>query len=184
MTDRMAFRSNHEWSAANGDELFGGFARVLKYGCSGVVYRDNAVVRATARSRFQTTSDPRLAPLIPPKVTSGEGKPRWTQERIDALPRTSGSLTRIGDALVRDRNGNPAVKCLCSGGSARCRRETVVAAPLWANAGRRPQSCQQCASKRKGRGYTVAITEKGYAHARDFASKERENQKAQEGEAA
>lgn len=144
------------------------FARVLVPAPCGTRYRSMAPARATARSRFQVTSDEGLVPLVPPEVTSGEERPRWTQERIDALPRTSGSLTRLGDNVVRASNGSISVKCSCSGGSERCRKQTIVPAVIWANAGRRPMSCQRCADKRKARQFTP----KGTATARAFISAE------------
>jgi hypothetical protein len=134
----------------------GEFARVLTTAPCGTRYRDAPLTRATSRSRFQTP-DEDLAPMVAPLVTTGEGKPRWTQERIDALPRTSGSLERVGDDVGRDKHGNPAIKCVCSGGSERCRKQMTVPASIWINAGRRPQSCQRCADKRKSRAYKPQI---------------------------
>lgn len=142
------------------------FARVLTAAPCGTRYHDTAPARATARSRFQVTADESLTPMVPPEATTGEDRPRWTQERIDALPRTSGSLTRLGDEVVRASNGSISVKCSCSGGSERCRKQTIVPAVIWANAGRRPQSCQKCADKRK----TRVFTPKGASTACSFIS--------------
>lgn len=184
MTDRMAFRSNHEWSAANGDELFGGFARVLKYGCSGVVYRDSGRARSNAATQFTPVGkrhESKHAERTPERVHQGGTCKRWTSERIAALPRQSGMLTRVGDDIERGSDNRPLVPCACSGSSPRCSKKILVEASVYASE-TRPQSCRPCAHERRRK--AAAFTEDGYAHARDFAAKERENQKAQEGVAA
>lgn len=167
----LVYRTAREWREADGGQLFGGFARVLQPSPGGIVYRDQPIARANAAARYPSPTkrhESRQARSAPDATQATSRRPRWTQDRIDALPRTSGTLTRIGDAIVSGRKNNPYVPCVCTGGSERCMRRIYVAASVYASA-QRPKSCKPCAGKRQA----AAFTTKGYANAREYAAAER-----------
>lgn len=161
----LVYRTAREWREADGGELFGGFARVLQPSPGNLTYHAVKRVRSNAKTIF---APPRQVSTPPAPTVQ---KPRWSQERVDALPRISGHLTRLGDEVVTGRNSNPYVRCKCTGGGSACAGEIWVAASVYASE-RRPRSCKPCcqALRRK----TMAFTDKGYQHARDFAVLERE----------
>lgn len=162
----------------------GEFARVLGPAPTGTRYRDPRPDRTTAGAQFPPAGKryaSKHAEHAPEKVHQGGTCKRWTSERIAALPRQSGMLTRVGDDIERGSDGRPLVPCACSGSSPRCPKKILVEASVYASDGR-PQSCRPCAHERRRK--AAAFTENGYAHARDFAAKERENHKAHEGVAA
>jgi hypothetical protein len=177
----LVYRSSREWRGAHGDSLAcakpgsdvcpEGFARQLTYGCSGVVYRDVPIVRSNAATQFTPAGkryESKHAEHTPERVaTTGIKRPRWTPERIAALPRTSGSLTRIGDELITGRNNNPFVPCVCSGSSPRCAKRTMVAASVYAGDSR-PKGCKPCGHDRARR--ANAFTNKGYQTAREYVA--------------
>jgi hypothetical protein len=160
-----------------------GFARQLTYGASGVIYRDLPVCRSTAATQFTPVGKRYESkhsvhdPERPPPLNS---RPRWTQERIDALPLKSGMLTRTGKTIEASRQG-PMIRVSCSGGTVRCKHSYLTLANVYESADR-PQSCMPCSYERKRK--ASAFTQKGYAAARDFAAKQRENEPSAKGVAA
>lgn len=167
MSNDLVYRTAREWREADGGTLFGGFARVLQPSPGSLTYHAVKRVRSNAATQF---TPPRKHVEPTPEKTPAYSRPRWTQERIDALPRTSGSLTRIGDSIVSGRNNNPYVRCKCTDGGPACAGEILIAASVYASE-RRPRSCKPCCQARRRR--TMAFTDKGYEHGREYAEAER-----------
>jgi hypothetical protein len=173
----LVYRTHADWREAYGSELFGGFARMLKPSPGSVVYRGVVQARANAATQFTPAGKryaSKHAERTPEKVPPSRKVPRWTTERIAALPRTSGSLTRIGDELTRGPNSNPYVACKCDGGSAGCVKRILVEANVFARDSR-PRGCKACSHERARR--ANAFTSKGYRNGRDIVA-------AQKGKAA
>lgn len=170
----LVYRTHREWREADGSALFGGFARVLAPSPGSIAYRDVVQARSNAATQFTPAGkryESKHAEHTPEKVAAtGIKRPRWTPERIATLPRTSGSLTRVGDELITGRNNNPFVPCACSGSSPRCAKRTLVAASVYAGDSR-PKGCKPCSHERARR--ANAFTNKGYQHAREFVAAEK-----------
>lgn len=146
----------------------GWFARTLDHNAPGRLerYEPEPPVRADA-ARIHAA---KARPLVKPdKPLVHNGYPRWTAERLAALPRTSGHITRTDDVMSLPRRGT-ALVCRCDCGAARCQKRMVVMAAIWARGEVRPKSCKAGARA----GSRKPFSEKGYANAREFAAREKE----------
>jgi hypothetical protein len=147
----------------------GWFARVLDHSAPGRLerYEPEPMARAKASGASRWMPQPLVKPDVP---RAKNGKPRWTQERIDALPVTSGFLTRT-DAVIVERKGTSVV-CRCDGKRRGCTGRAVVHAPLWAKDSTRPKSCKGC-SRAGSRAMVAPYSDKGFANAREYAAREK-----------
>lgn len=179
----LVYRTAREWREADGGQLFGGFARILQPSPGGITYRAVEQARSNAGTQLVPVGERAVskhAPRMPAKVALTDRKnSRWTLERIQALPRTSGQLTRLGDAIETAERANRktgklrteyTVACQCS-----CGRVIRTQVHTWVSMSR-PRSCRPCTYVRQRK--SSAFTERGYQHARDFAAAAQEKGQA------
>ncbi len=162
----LVYRTHADWREAYGFELFGGFARMLKPSPGSVVFRDVARVRHNACVPLERKRPQRAETAAPQRHATP-----WTPERIAALPRTSGQLTRIGDKInviqcANRKTGKLRTKytvaCQCT-----CGKVIHPQISTWVSLSR-PRSCRPCVFVRQRKG--LAFTDKGYAQGREFAA--------------
>lgn len=140
----------------------GEFARVLMPAPCGTRYEDRKPERSSSTKAARWTPQP-LVPNDKPAL-----KPRWTQERIDALPKTSGYLTLVGHS--EPGAGVMMVSLRCAGPSPKCQGTMVKPASTYAKDTSRPRACWSCSMYGRKR-YNAPITPKGYERAREHAAK-------------
>lgn len=143
----------------------GEFARVLIPAPCGTRYDPVKVERASSTKAARWTPQP--LELVGKKPHGA--KPRWTPERIDALPKTSGYLTLVGHSELGN-SGVVTVTLRCNGPHDRCRKSMITPAATWAKESSRQKACLNCAKLWRSKA-NPAFTAKGYALAREHAEK-------------
>jgi hypothetical protein len=142
----------------------GEFARVLTTAPCGTRYRDTRPERSSSNQATRWTPAPLVRPEPAPKP-----KPRWTPDRVDALPKTSGYLTLTGHSEIG--SGVVMVSLRCAGPHPKCKGAITKPASVWAAASSRPRACWHCAmiGRRK---LAAPISNKGADLARAYVAKE------------
>ena len=136
----------------------GWMARILRHDVSGHRYAPPTRDRTTAKSVIRT------------RKPTTRAQPRWTQERIDALPKTSGFLTRI-ETLTGQRHHGTVFVCRCDGPTIACRKTVTIPGSRWAKDTARPRACKGCGHEARRKAMSVPLNDKGYAIARGFSAK-------------
>lgn len=153
-------------SVVASDAPEGMFARVLRYDVSGVRYHGPPNLERAKGSRVSRYRGGEFA--RPSKPPSGNAKPRWTQERLDALPKKNGHYSVIGFGPKEGALGLH-VYLRCDGPSAQCSKRLVT--PI-TNYVRKvtPKGCWACAMQGR-RNANPPYTAKGSRVARDHVAK-------------
>ena len=146
----------------------GMFARVLRHNVSGHRYVPPAAPeRSRGKSASRYVSKPLVSEAASPKRTRAAA---WTSDRIDALPLTSGFLTRFGYEQGQTHYGT-IILARCAGTSPACRKTVRCPAANWARDTARPRACKGCGHEARKKAMSVPLNDKGYAFARGFSAK-------------
>jgi hypothetical protein len=137
-----AYLTHRPWNAANGDELFGGFARVIVHEQPiGLVHRFTQTERASSGVKWGKSHRP--AEEGQRELREGTTEVELPgQEPAADLPRSRGWMTLLPVLLLRTTASEKrlVVKLRC-----RCGEESYTQERNWRDGGRKcPKSCLGC----------------------------------------